>query len=135
MSADPIFAATPNAKGVLTNAAADASLTAPANVATAFTAGLSGSRVEQIRIAQVLTTTAAGIINIFLHDGATYHLFDAVAYPAGTVSTTALVAPSDLYYPNLVLPTGWTIKVTNTAAVGTGATAATHKVVVLGADF
>ena len=38
----------------------DTSLTAPTNVATVFTAGAGGSRIDMIRIIQVASTAAAG---------------------------------------------------------------------------
>lgn len=135
MATDPSFAATPHTSAVLTNASADTSETAPTSVATVFTAGASGSKIEQIRITQILTTTASGVINIFVHDGSTYHLLDFYPYAANTVSTTAGVLPVDFLYNNLAIASGFSIRVTNTVASGTGATAAAFKVFAFGGDF
>ena len=135
MAADPVFAATPRCASVTTNGTADTSLTAPSNTATILTAGASGSKVDQLRFIQIITTTAAGILNIFIHDGSAYNVFDQYVYGTGTVSTTSAPIPIDIVYNNLVLPTGYSLRVTNTVASGTGATAATHKVTALGGDF
>lgn len=135
MATAPQYAATVNVGSVLTNATADTSMTAPTNTATVFTAGASGSRIDQIRIAQVLTTGASGILNIFRHDGSIYHLLDFFSYSATTVSSTATGNLVDIYVTNLVLKSGDTLRVTNTVASGTGATAATHKVTAFGGDF
>lgn len=135
MATDPSFAATPHTSAVLTNATADTSETAPTNVATVFTAGASGSKIEQIRITQIVSTTSAGVINIFIHDGSTYHLLDFYPYPIATVSTTAGVLPVDFLYNNLAIPSGYSIRVTNTVQGGSGPTAATHKVIAFGGDF
>ncbi len=135
MAADPVYTTTPNIGGGTTPATADTSTTTPTNTTTVFTAGASGSKVELIRVTQILTTASAGILNIFLHDGSNYYLFDWINYGIQTVSTTANAGPMDLYPSFLPLPTGWTIRVTNTVASGTGATGATHKVVVTGANL
>lgn len=136
MATDPAFAATPHAGSAVTNATADTSLTAPTNFATVFTAGTNGSKIEQIRAVQILTTAAAGILNYFLYDGTTYHLFDQYPYPISTVSTTAAVVPIDIAYNNLVMATGWSLRVTNTVLSNTGATSsATHNIIALGGDF
>ena len=135
MANAPSFAATVNNNAVTTNATADTSYTAPTNTATAFTAGANGSRVDMIRINQIITTTTSGIINVFLYDGTNYHFWDFYSYGTGTVSTTAQIGPIDLIYNNLVLKTGWSIRVTNTVASATGSTAAGFKIVVFGGDF
>lgn len=136
MSATPAYASTINVGSVITNTTQDTSTTAPSAIATVLTAGASGSRIESVRISQLITTSAAGIINIFRYDGATYHLLDFFAYGIGTVSATASPNPVDMYIPNLVLKSGDTLRVTNTVLSNTGATSAsTHKVTAFGADF
>lgn len=135
MASNPVFAATPRSSGVTTNGTADTSLTSPSSTATVFTAGAGGSKVEQIRFFQIISTTAAGIVNVFLHDGSTYYPIDYYSYSVNSLSTTSQVAPVDFFYPNLVLPSGWSIRVANTVASGSGSTAATHRVVAFGGDF
>lgn len=135
MASNPIFAATPNVNHGTTPATAITSFTSGSGGTTVFTAGANGSKVEAIRINQVLTTSGAGYINIFLYDGTNYSLFDNLVYAAGTISTTVETQPVEIYYNSLVLKTGWSIIVGNTVASGTGTTAATHRVMVFGADF
>ena len=131
MGTTPVFAATPHVGAVLTQATFDTSLTAPTNVATIFTAGASGSRVDTIRITQVATSGNAGILNIFLYDGSTYHLIDLYAYGAVTLSTTSQPNPVDIYYQNLVFATGWSLRCTITTTGGQAA----FKVTAFGGDF
>ncbi len=135
MAADPVYTTVPNIGAGITPASADTSMTAPTNATTVFTAGASGSRVDMIRIAQILTTTTPTVINIFLHDGSTYHFFDCIDAATQTISSTVRSSPGWLTYPYLVLPTGWTVRVTNTVAAGSGSTGATHKVVVIGENL
>lgn len=121
MATDPAFASTVKTGAVTVPATADTSLTAPTNTATVLSAGASGSKVEQLRITQIATTSAAGLLNIFLHDGSTYRLLDQYAYAALTLSTTVGLTPVDLYYTNLVLPAGWSIRVSVTTTAGQSA--------------
>jgi hypothetical protein len=130
MATDPIFTGTVNRNAGRVPATNDTSLTAPSNVTTVFTAGSSGSRVEQIRVIQIASSAAAGIVNIFVVNGGTYQLLDFVAYTVQTLSATSQTTPTDLYYTNLVLKSGDTIAVTNTAN-----SAALFAVHVLGGDF
>jgi hypothetical protein len=130
MATAPAFAATPHTAAILTPATADTSLTAPTNVATVFTAGASGSRVDTIRINQVANSAAAGILNIFLFDGTTYHLLDVFTFGVVTLSTTSQPAPIDIYYQNLIFGTGWSIRVTQTTLA-----TASFKVIAFGGDF
>lgn len=132
MSSDPIFASTINRSAGLVPATADTSLTAPTNATTVFTAGASGAKVEEIRLVPLASFTAAQIVvNLFIHDGSTYKLFDTWTSPAGTVSTTSGATPVPRTYPNLVLKAGETIRATVTVAAGQSLVA----VLVFGADF
>lgn len=122
MSTGPNFAGTAvNNAAALTPTTLDTSLTAPTHTATIFTAGSSGSKVEEISIQQVATTSAAGVINIFLYDGTTYWLFDQYTFAAFTLSTTAEAVRSWLTYSNLILKSGWSIRLTVTVAAGQSA--------------
>lgn len=115
MAAAPAFAATPNVGSGLVSGTADTSLTAPTNVTTIFTAGASGSKVDEIRL-QGVGTLVAAVLNIFAYDGSTYHLIDQVLIVATTSSTTAVAFQAIRTYENLILPTGWTIRITQTVA-------------------
>jgi len=129
----PAFAATPHTGAIIVPATLDTSTTAPTNVATVYTAGGSGSRIDVVRITQVAATTAAGVLNLFLFDGTTYHLLDTYTYgsSSGAPSTTAGVQPIDIYYQNLILQSGWSLRCTVTTATGQSA----FKVIGFGGDF
>lgn len=115
MAADPAFAATPENASVIASATLDTSLTAPTNVATLFTAAASGSKIEEL-VFEGLGTTVAGLVNVFLHDGSTYHLFDQFVVTAVTSSTTAAAFRVAKTYSNLILENGWSIRFTVTVA-------------------
>ena len=114
-SGSPAFSSTPNVGSGLVSATLDTSLTAPTNITTILTAGASGTQIFQIVLTGVLTTVA-GVVNIFRHDGTTYHSYDPVLVAAVTSSTTAVPFRADRQYPNLILKSGDTLRVTNTIA-------------------
>lgn len=130
MATDPAFASTPHIASGLTPATADTSLTTPTNETTIFTAGSNGSKIEEITVVGV-GTTVAGLVNIFLYDGSTYWLYDQFATTAVTVSTTAASYRVNRTYANLILKSGWSVRVT-TEVVGNQAL---HCVTVIGGDF
>ena len=131
MSAALIFFGTVRAIGAgIVPATADTSLTAPTNTTTILTAATAGTKIEQIRITQVDTTSSAGLVNLFLYDGSTYHLFDQYAFSALTLSASVYLTPVDLYYANLILSNGWSLRATVTVA---GAVSA-FKVLAFGGD-
>lgn len=73
-------------------------------IATCFTAGACGSRIDKIRISGTGTTTA-GVIRLFLHDGTNARLLDEVLVTAITPSTTVAVYEAELSYTDgLLLP-------------------------------
>lgn len=130
MASAPIFTGTVNTNAGIVNATLDTSYTAPTNVTSVFTAGASGSKVEEIRL-NGLGTTVAGIVNLFRHDGSTYHLIDQFAVTALTASTTATAWSAIRTYQNLLLKSGDTLRVTNTIA----GNQSLIKVTVFGGDF
>jgi hypothetical protein len=81
-----------------------------------------GAKIEQIRLNQIATNSAACMVNLFKHDGTTYHFFDYFPITvASTLSATLQVAPVDKYYANLFLPIGWSLRATVTASAGASA--------------
>ena len=126
MAASPVFAVTPRV-GSVSIATADASYTAPSSVGTALTAGSSGTRIAEI-VVKCAATSAAAIVRAFLYDGSTYWLFDEYTIAAATGSATVQQTRVTTTYANLVIPTGWSLRVT------TSVSQATH-VTVLGADL
>ena len=115
MAAAPAYAATPVAWTGLVPATADTSWTAPTNVTALGSAGASGTKITQVDVIPA-GTVVAGLVNLFLYDGTTYHLHESVTIPAYTSSTTAGPVKQSFTYDNLVLPTGWSLRVTTTVA-------------------
>lgn len=122
MSADPIFAATPKQGGGAV-ASADASYTGPTNVATLITAPASGTRVERARFVFTGTTSLAGFVNVFVHDGTNYRLIRSIPYTAITASVTVQPALTDgsgqiTFEGGLILPSGYSLRASFTNGTG-----------------
>jgi hypothetical protein len=120
--------------GAATLTTADTSLTAPTTVGTVVTAASSGTRIDYIDI-QGVATTLSGLVNFFIFDGTTYHLWTQVPVLPITSSTTApaftvtLSSNSHANIMPLVLPSGHSLRAT-TSVAQTGI-----KVIALGGDF
>ncbi len=115
MAAIPAFAATPVVWSGLVPSTLDTSMTAPTHVTTLGSAGANGTKIVQVDVTPI-GTTVAGLVNVFAYDGTTYHLHESVTIPVYTLSTTAAPVKQTYTYDNLVLPTGWSLVVTNTIA-------------------
>jgi len=120
MSTTAQYASTP-VFGAALLTTADTSLTAPTNVGTVLTAGASGSRIDFIEVIGV-DTTVSGIVNLFIYDGTTYHLWQQVPIIPVTVSTTATSFTSTISTNNtpnnlpMIIPTGYSLRATTTIA-------------------
>jgi hypothetical protein len=132
MSAAPIYyGGTPRIGQATVPGTADTSLTAPTNVSDVIVGAASGTMVTSIEIIQIATTSAAGIINLFLYDGTNHVLFDSFAFQAVTLSATTASTPNMKYYRDLILPNAsWKIRTTVTVTGGVSA----FKVIAFGAD-
>lgn len=78
-------------------------------LATIFTAGASGSRVDDIKI-QATGTTTAGVVRLFIHDGTNARLFSEILVTAVTPSTTVDAFSAVLLNQAIVLPNGWSLR-------------------------
>ena len=78
-------------------------------IVTVFTAGSSGSRIDDISIDAVATTTA-GVVRLFINDGTTSYLWQEILVTATTPSTTIAVWSSTLLNQALVIPSGWSLR-------------------------
>jgi hypothetical protein len=108
MSTTAQYAATPRtavAQVTTANTARDGTGT----LATVFTAGASGSRIDDILIIATGTTTA-GVVRLFLHDGTNARLWKEVLVSAITPSTTLSPFSSALNSQALVLASGWSLR-------------------------
>lgn len=128
MAVDPIFATTPNIDSGQVSATADTSLTATTTYTTVFTAGSSGSKIEEI-VFQGVGSSLAGVVRVFIYNGSTVRLLWEEAVTAVTSSTTAATYRTARQFDNLVLEAGWTLRVTSAVA---NQLIAVH---VFGADF
>ena len=126
MAAAPSFAATVKASAV-NIATADTSRTAPTNVGTVFTAGASGSRIDEVNIISTGTTTS-GVVRLWVYTGSAYYLLSETLVTATTPSTTQAVFSSVSTYNNLMLPSGYSLRATTNNAES-------FNVIAFGGDF
>lgn len=119
----PIFTLTPNV-GLCTLAAANTTSDGSGTLATLFTAGANGSRVERIRYANAQATAAASsamVIRFFITDnaGANPRLLAEVALAAVT-RTVAVIGANGIitFTDGLVIPSGTIIKVIQSVYAG-----------------
>jgi hypothetical protein len=132
VATDPNFTYTPKVWGAQLSATADgtpASATPTGGVVTPVTGGASGSKVEEIALTTFETALDPGVVNVWLHDGSNYFLYDQFKLLGTDGSTTAPGERFNRQYPNLLIPNGWTLKVSSTVASQVG------WVVCLGGDF
>lgn len=108
MSATSNYAATPKT-AVAQVSTANTARDGTGTLATVFTAGASGSRIDDIAITATGTTTA-GMVRLFLHDGTNARLWREVAVSAITPSATVSPFSSLLGSLALVLQTGWSLR-------------------------
>jgi hypothetical protein len=78
-------------------------------IATIFTAGASGSRVDDIAIVATGTTTA-GVVRLFINDGTNSRLWQEILVTAITPSTTVQVWSAVQLNQALLLPNGWSLR-------------------------
>jgi hypothetical protein len=78
-------------------------------IATVLTAGTSGTRIDDLTITATGTTTA-GVVRLFIHDGATTRLWREVLVSAITPSTTVSPFTATLSNLGLVLQTGFSLR-------------------------
>lgn len=77
-------------------------------ITSIFSAGASGSRIDDISIVAQSTTTA-GVVRLFLYNGTTHFMIREVLVSAITPSTTQAVFSASLVGLGLVLQSGWAL--------------------------
>lgn len=119
MATAPVYFSTPRLLAGLVPGTLDTSFTAPTHVTSLGSGASGGTKINEIDIIPV-ATVVAGVVNVFLFDGTTYHLlpWGSVTVAAATVSATAAPAPAaTITFDNLVLPSAsWSLAVSNTVA-------------------
>lgn len=78
-------------------------------IVSVFSAGASGSRVDDIYIVANATTTA-GVIRLFISDGTNIRLWQEILVTATTPSTTVQVWSYSLLNQALILANGWSLQ-------------------------
>lgn len=78
-------------------------------IVTVFTAGASGSRIDDIYITATGTVTA-GVVRLFLNDGTNTYLWKENLVTATTPSTTIAVFQTVLLNQALILQSGWSLR-------------------------
>ena len=78
-------------------------------IATVFTAGGSGSRIDDISIVATGTTTA-GVVRLFVNDGTTSYLWQEILVSAITPSTTVQVFNYTLLNQALILGNNYSLR-------------------------
>ena len=114
MATTPAFASTVKAWNVSISSA-DTSRTAPTNVGTLVTAGASGSRIDEVTITAAGTSTT-NVVRLFVYSGSVYYLYQEVLISAITPSASVTAFTTTLTFNSLVLPSGYSLRVTTNNA-------------------
>lgn len=108
MAVQAQYAATPRAAlGQVT--AANTNRDGTGTIVTVFTAGASGSRIDDIYIAATGTVTT-GVVRLFINDGTNTRLWQEILVTATTPSTTVQVWSATLLNQALILPNGFSLR-------------------------
>lgn len=126
MASAPAFAATPRC-AVATVSTANTGRDGSGTIATVFTAGASGSRIDEVRIKATVTTTA-GMVRLFIHDGTAANLLTEQPIAAVTVAASVVAEEYVLTFSNLFLPTGYSLRASTEKAES-------MRVIAFGGDF
>lgn len=98
------------------------------SIASGWTAGNNGSRVQEFKICTGPTTApGASVLTINAYDGATGYPIHEV-----TLTNTANVEVTTLYESNLTLASGWSIQLQMRTAITAGGSASTT---IIGYDY
>lgn len=108
MSTQAQYASTPRT-AIAQATAANTNRDGTGTIATVFAAGTSGSRIDDVTVTAVGTTTA-GMVRLFLHDGTNARLLREVAVSAITPSGTVAAFTASLTNLALVLQSGWSLR-------------------------
>lgn len=108
MSTQAQYASTPRA-AVGQVSTANTNRDGTGTIVTVFTAGASGSRIDDIVVTATGTTTA-GMVRLFVHDGTNARLWQEVPVTAVTPSGTVAAFTASLLNQALILPNGWSLR-------------------------
>lgn len=120
----PIFVGTPRNSYITTGVNANTALDGTGTVATVFTAGTNGSKVETVNLWN-LGTNVATVVRFFVNNGSTNStasnnaLVNEVTWAINTLSQTAASTPV-VWQPNMYLPAGYKLNCTIGTAIAAG---------------
>ena len=127
MASSPGFAATPRC-AIAQISTANTLRDGTGTIGTVFTAGASGSRIENVTIAATGTTTA-GMVRLFVHNGTTAYLLQEIPVYAITPSSTVSSFYAYVQFENgLIIPTSYSLRASTNNAE-------TFNVIAQGGDF
>lgn len=125
MSTSANYASVPKV-GVGAVSVANTALDGTGTLATVFTAGASGSRLDNVAI-KATASTVQGVVRLFVHNGTTAFLLTEIDVLAVTVGNTVRSFENGVLL-NIVLPTGWSLRASTSIAQ-------TLNVIAVGGDF
>lgn len=120
----PIFVGTPRNAYITTGTTANTLFDGTGTVATVFTAGSNGSKVETVNLWN-LGTNVATVVRFFVNNGSTNAtagnnaLIQEITWATNTASQVAASTPVS-WNANLYLPAGYKLNVTIGTAVASG---------------
>lgn len=119
MASSPAFAATPR-MATAPVSTANTNRDGTGTIATVFTAGSSGSKITSSRI-KADANPADSCIPIYLHDGSSYAIYDE--FDLGDPAAASVTVPGyqdEHQYNDCILPNGWSLRASITAAPTSG---------------
>lgn len=127
MATQPAFATTPRI-GLGQVSTANTNRDGTGTIATILTGVAAGTRINEI-VVEATTTTTAGMVRLYLHDGTNTRMFDEISVGPITVGASTPAFRTAKTYENLVLPSAsWSVRASTHNAE-------TFNVFVLGADL
>jgi hypothetical protein len=120
----PIFVGTPRNSYITTGVNANTAFDGTGTVATVFTAGSNGSKVETVSLWN-LGTNVATVVRFFVNNGSTNAtaannaLVNEITWAVNTQSQVAASVPV-VWQPNLYLPAGYKLNCTIGTAIAAG---------------
>jgi hypothetical protein len=127
MAIDPAFAATPRSSSGLLSTA-NTNRDGSGTLVDLFTAGTVGSKISEVNITAIATTTA-GMVRLYIYDGTNNRLLKEIPVSAVTPSGTVAAWAATPWEPShLVLPANYKLK-------GSTHQAESFHAIVFGADF
>lgn len=130
----PVFGLTPHVGFVTTGTSANTNKDGTGVVATIFTAGANGSKIDRVFL-QHLGTNVATVLRFFVNNGATNStatnntLVHEEAFASWSNSEVA-ASTSTVWPANLILPAGYKLNITTATAIASGIQASAE-----GSDF